>query len=162
MIKSLQLLRDLPVQIIHLTGARDERLVADNYLRENISAYVAAFHQAMEIPYSAADVVIARAGAASLAEIAFFALPAILIPYPYSADDHQTRNAEIFMRAGAAILLKESELSIDLLASKIKTLIGDTQQLQLMSQNCAKLAPKNAASLVVSTMEKYTTHEARL
>lgn len=162
MIKSLQLLRDLPVQIIHLTGARDERLVADNYLRENISAYVAAFHQAMEIPYSAADVVIARAGAASLAEIAFFALPAILIPYPYAADDHQTRNAEIFMRAGAAILLKESELSIDLLASKIKTLIGDAQELQRMSQNCAKLAPKNAASLVVSTMEKYTTHEARL
>ena len=162
MIKSLSLLHELPMQIIHLSGARDERLVADNYQRENIRSYVAAFHHEMEIPYNAADFVIARAGAASLAEIASFALPAILIPYPYAADDHQTCNAEIFVRSGAAILLKESELSIDLLASRIKELIASPQQLQLMSLNCAKLAPKNAASLVVSTMEKYTTHEARL
>jgi UDP-N-acetylglucosamine--N-acetylmuramyl-(pentapeptide) pyrophosphoryl-undecaprenol N-acetylglucosamine transferase len=162
MIKSLPLLRDLPLQVIHLAGARDERMVADNYQRENISAYVAAFHHQMEIPYNAADLVIARAGAASLAEIAFFALPAILVPYPYAADDHQTRNAEIFARAGAAVLLREPELSIDVLANKIKELIGNSQQLQRMSENCAKLAPKNAASLVVATMEKYTTHDTRL
>ncbi len=161
-IKSLPLLRDAPLQIIHLSGARDERLVADNYRRENIPAYVAAFHHEMEELYSAADLVIARAGAASLSEIAFFALPAILIPYPYATDDHQTRNAEIFVKAGAAILLKESELEVELLARKIKELISDPKLLQTMSQHCGNLAPKNAASLVVSTMEKYTTHEARL
>ena len=54
----------------------------------------------MEEVYSAADFAIARAGAASLAELRIFALPAILIPYPYAADDHQTRNAEIFVRGG--------------------------------------------------------------
>ncbi|MEP7013924.1 MAG: undecaprenyldiphospho-muramoylpentapeptide beta-N-acetylglucosaminyltransferase [Verrucomicrobiota bacterium] len=161
-IKSLPLLRDFPFQVIHLSGARDERLVADNYRRENIPAYVAAFHHEMEQPYSAADLVIARAGAASLAEIAFFALPSILIPYPYAADDHQTRNAEIFVGAGAAILLREAELSVETLARKIKESVGDPQQLQRMSESCARLAPKNAAGLVVATMEKYTTHETRL
>src|SRR6266480_1292210 len=161
-IKSLPLLHDAPIQMIHLTGARDERLVADNYQREKIHSHVAAFHHEMEIPYSAADFVIARAGAASLAEIAFFALPAVLIPYPYAADDHQTRNAEIFVRAGAATLLKESELSMEMLATKIKEMIGNPQQLRRMSESCARLAPRSAAGLVVSTMEKYTTHDARL
>ena len=66
------------------------------------------------------------------------------------------------VRAGAAILLKESELSVEILAGKIKELIGNPQQLRRMSESCARLAPKNAAGLVVSTMEKYTTHDARL
>ena len=160
-IKSLPALHDAPLQVIHLSGARDERLVADNYRRENIPAHVAAFHHRMEEVYSAADFAVARAGAASLAELASFALPAILIPYPYAADNHQTRNAEIFVRAGAAVLLKESELSGDLLARKIKEVIGNAKQLQRMSENCSRLAPKDAAGRVVATMEKYTNHDSR-
>src|SRR6476646_3476099 len=105
-IKSLPALHDLPIQIIHLSGTRDERLVADNYQREKIPAYVAAFHHAMEELYSAADFAIARSGAASLAELATCSLPSILIPFPYAAEDHQTKNAEIFVNAGAALLLK--------------------------------------------------------
>jgi len=161
-IKSLPSLQDVPLQVIHLSGGRDERLVADNYRRENIPAFVAAFHHRMEEVYSAADLIVARAGAASLAEFAAFSLPGILIPFPYAADDHQSRNAEIFARAEAAILLKESELSGELLAGKIKELIGDAQKLRCMSENCSRLAPENAAGLVVATMEKYTTHDARL
>ena len=161
-IKSLPSLQDVPLQVIHLSGGRDERLVADNYRRENIPAFVAAFHHRMEEAYSAADLIVARAGAASLAEFAAFSLPGILIPFPYAADDHQSRNAEIFARAEAAILLKESELSGELLAGKIKELIGDAQKLRCMSENCSRLAPENAAGLVVATMEKYSTHDARL
>jgi UDP-N-acetylglucosamine--N-acetylmuramyl-(pentapeptide) pyrophosphoryl-undecaprenol N-acetylglucosamine transferase len=156
MIKSLPSLHGVPLQVIHLAGTRDERLVADNYRRENIPAYVAAFHHQMEVVYSAADFTVARAGAASLAELAFFALPGILIPYPYATDDHQSRNAEIFVRADAAILLKESELSGDLLARKIKDLIGDIPKIRRMSANCSRLAPKDAAGLVAATIEKYT------
>jgi UDP-N-acetylglucosamine--N-acetylmuramyl-(pentapeptide) pyrophosphoryl-undecaprenol N-acetylglucosamine transferase len=159
LIKSLPLLQGVPFQVIHLSGSRDERLVADNYRRENIPAFVAAFHHRMEEVYSAADFAIARAGAASLAELAVFALPGILIPFPYAADDHQTRNAEIFVRAGSAILLKESEISGDVLARKIKELIGDTQKLRRMSENCSRLAPKDAANRVVATMERYTNHD---
>ena len=106
MIKALPFLRNAPLQVIHLSGTRDERLVADNYRRENIPAHVAAFHHRMEEAYSAADLVVARAGAASLAEFAAFSLPGILIPFPYATDDHQTRNAEIYAHVQAAILLK--------------------------------------------------------
>ena len=163
MIKSMPALNGQALQVIHLSGARDERLLADNYRRENIPAYVAAFHHAMEEVYSAADFAVARSGAASLAELATFSLPAILIPFPYAADDHQTRNAEIFARNEAAIMLKESEPFGDLLARKIRELIGDPTTLQRMAANIAQLAPKNAAGRVVETMEKYTelNHDAR-
>lgn len=160
-IKSLPALHDVPVQVIHLSGARDERLVADNYQRENIPAYVSAFHHRMEEIYSAADLTVARSGAASLAEFAFFGLPGILIPYPYAADDHQSRNAQIFVQANAAILLKESELSGDLLARKIKALVGDMQKIRRMSENCSHLAPKDAAGRVAATLEKYTNNGHR-
>ncbi len=162
-IKSMAAFRELPLQVIHLAGARDETLVADNYRRENIPAYVAAFHHQMEAVYSAADFAIARSGAASLAELAAFSLPAILIPYPFAADNHQTRNAEIFARAEAAIILKESELSGDVLARKIRELVGDANKLHRMSDNSSRLAPKDAADLVVKAMEKYTQpdHDAR-
>lgn len=155
-IRSLPSLQGEALQVIHLSGARDERLAADNYQRENIPAYVAAFHHAMEVVYSAADLAIARSGAASLAELAAFALPSVLIPFPYAADDHQTRNAEIFTRADAAIMLREAELGGDVLARKIRELIGDPTRLRRMSERCAQLAPKNAANLVADTMEKYT------
>src|SRR6266849_768671 len=161
-IKSLPFLQGVPLQVIHLSGARDERLVADNYRRESVPASVAPFHHRMEEVYSAADLLVARAGAASLAEFAAFSLPGILIPFPYAADDHQTRNADIYARAEAAILLKESEISGELLARKIRELIENPERIREMSANCLPLAPKNAAGLMVTTMEKYTTHEARL
>lgn len=156
-IRSLPALQGQPFQVIHLAGARDERLVADNYQRENISAYVAAFHHAMAEVYSAADIALARSGAASLAELAAFSLPSVLIPFPYAAEDHQTRNAEIFVRADAAILLREAELSGDLLAQNIRELMSDPQRVHRMSENCGRLAPKNAAQLVAETMERYTS-----
>src|SRR3989440_2395643 len=162
LIKSVPFLQGVQLQVIHLSGPRDERLVADNYRRENVPAYVAAFYHRMEEVYSAADLLVARSGAASLAEFAAFSLPSILIPFPYAADDHQTRNAEIYAHAQAAILLKESEISGELLARKIRELIESPERIREMSANCSPLAPKNAAGLMVTTMEKYTTHEARV
>ena len=128
LIKAMPSLQGIPLQVIHLSGSRDERLLEDNYRRENIPAHVAAFHHRMEEVYSAADFVIARAGAASLAELAAFALPALLVPYPYAADDHQTRNAEIFVRANAALMLQESEFSGELLAKKIRDLLSESRR----------------------------------
>ena len=158
-IKSLPSLQGIPLQVIHLAGARDERLVADNYRREHVPAYVAAFHHKMEEVYSAADFTIARSGAASLSELAAFALPGVLIPYPYAAEDHQTRNAEIFARANAAIILKEADLTGELLAHRIRELLTDIAKLRRMAENCSRLAPANAAALVVDAMEKYTQQQ---
>jgi len=156
MIKSLPLLREAPLQVIHLSGTRDERMVAENYHREQIPAFVAAFHHHMEEVYSAADFAIARSGAASLAELASFELPTILIPFPYAADDHQTRNAEIFARAGAAVVLTESHLSAELLAQNVKEMIAHPDHLRRMREKAAQLAPRDAAMRVANTMEKYT------
>jgi UDP-N-acetylglucosamine--N-acetylmuramyl-(pentapeptide) pyrophosphoryl-undecaprenol N-acetylglucosamine transferase len=157
MIKSLPALDGAPLQVIHLTGTRDEKLVADNYRRAKLPAFVAAFHHRMEELYSAADFAVARSGAASLAELAAFGLPAILIPFPYAADDHQTRNAEIFTKAGAAIVVRESEIQDDALAHKILPFIQDRGRLQRMSESAAKLSTRNAACAVVETIEKYTS-----
>src|SRR5213596_1698257 len=162
LIKALPFLQGVPLQVIHLSGARDERLVSDNYRRENVPAYIAPFHHRMEEVYSASDLVVARAGAASLAEFAAFSLPGILIPFPYAADDHQTRNAEIYAQAEAAILLKQSEISGESLARNIRELIENPERIREMSVNCSILAPKDAAGRVATTMEKYTTHEARI
>jgi UDP-N-acetylglucosamine--N-acetylmuramyl-(pentapeptide) pyrophosphoryl-undecaprenol N-acetylglucosamine transferase len=155
MIKALPSLQDRKLQVIHLTGAREEKLVADNYRRENVPAFVAAFYHRMEELYSAADFAIGRSGAASLAELATFLLPAILIPYPYAAEDHQTRNAEIFATAGAALMLKESEITGESLSRQIGELLDDPQLLRGMSEAAAAQAPRDAAGLVVDTMEKY-------
>lgn len=161
MIKALPALQGTPLQVIHLTGSRDARLLEDNYRRENLPAFVAPFHHAMAELYSAADFAIARSGAASLAELAAFGLPSLLIPYPYAADDHQTRNAEIYAQAKAAVMLKEAELVDDLLGKKIQQLLGAPETLREMSAAAAALAPKNAAELVVETMERYShPHDA--
>jgi UDP-N-acetylglucosamine--N-acetylmuramyl-(pentapeptide) pyrophosphoryl-undecaprenol N-acetylglucosamine transferase len=162
MIKALPFLHDLQLQVIHLSGRRDEQLMTDNYRRENIPAFVAPFHHAMEELYSASDFAIARSGAASLSELAVFGLPSILIPYPYAAEDHQTRNAEIFVRADAAILLKESEIVTDVLAQMIRSVTNNRERLARMSQNARRLAPTDAATLVAETIERYTAHDGRV
>jgi len=121
-----------------------------------VPAFVAAFHHRMEEVYSAADLAVARSGAASLAELASFSLPGILIPFPYAADDHQTRNAEIFTKADAAIVVKEAEILDDVLARRIREIIDDPERLQRMSKNSARLSSHDAANTVVETMERYT------
>ncbi len=153
-IKALPLLKELPLQLVHLTGARDESLVTANCRRENFPAFVAAFHRRMEEAYSVADLAIARSGAASLAELAHFGIPAILVPYPAAAEDHQTLNAEVFERAGAAVVLQERDATAEAVAGKVKELVTGEGRLREMSEKCRALAPQNAAERVVETIFK--------
>jgi UDP-N-acetylglucosamine--N-acetylmuramyl-(pentapeptide) pyrophosphoryl-undecaprenol N-acetylglucosamine transferase len=153
-IKALPFLKELPLQFIHLTGSQDEALVLANYRRENIPAHVAAFHPRMEEAYSAADFAIARSGAASLAELAQFALPSLLIPYPHAAENHQVFNAEIFARAGAAEVMEEASITPETLTEKVRTFL-DPARLDPMIGSSKNLAPRNAAQRVVEAMEKF-------
>lgn len=141
----------LPPQFIHLTGSKDENAVREVYQKAGVRAWVGAFHHAMQDAYSAADVAVARSGAASLTELAFFKLPSILIPYPFAADDHQTRNAEIFSSAGAGFLLKESEAYGRRLADEI-TGILDRVVYQKMMDACEKLNRIDAAERVADVL----------
>jgi len=142
------------LQVIHLTGAGDEAEMAQLYRAEGVAAYVAAFFHQMENAYSAADLVVARSGAASLSEISHFALPSILIPYPHAAENHQQLNAEIFARAGAARLLKESETTGETLAAAIRKLADDLELLEIMGRHSRSLAPQDAAVCVADTIER--------
>jgi UDP-N-acetylglucosamine--N-acetylmuramyl-(pentapeptide) pyrophosphoryl-undecaprenol N-acetylglucosamine transferase len=155
LIDSLPQLAGRPLQIIHLAGRQDEQLMRESYAKAGIPAFVAAFWHRMEMAYSAADFAIARSGAASLTELSHFALPSILIPYPYAAEDHQTLNAKIFERAGAAELLVERETTGENLAKKLLWFLDDPARLSEASARCASLAPQGAAGRVADTILKF-------
>jgi UDP-N-acetylglucosamine--N-acetylmuramyl-(pentapeptide) pyrophosphoryl-undecaprenol N-acetylglucosamine transferase len=144
-----------PLQIIHLSGKQDEQSLRDSYAKAGVPAYVAAFHHRMEEAYSAADIAIARSGAASLTELSHFALPSILIPYPFAAEDHQTFNAKIFERAGAAALLNERETTGETLSKKLLGFLDDPARLAEASARSASLAPQQAAERVANTILKF-------
>ncbi len=154
-IDALPELKKAGVQIIHLTGRNDEQEALASYRREDFPAYVAAFHHRMEEAYSAADCAISRSGAASLAELSHFGIPSILIPYPHAAENHQAFNAEIFARAGAAAVLSEAETTGEILAGKVRALMGDAAALQQMSERMKTLAPRDAAERVADVVEKF-------
>jgi UDP-N-acetylglucosamine--N-acetylmuramyl-(pentapeptide) pyrophosphoryl-undecaprenol N-acetylglucosamine transferase len=149
---SAEALKESSIQVIHFTGKGDEALVRDSYAKAGIPSFVAAFWHRMELAYSAADLAIARSGAASVTELSRFALPSVLIPYPFAAEDHQTLNAKIFERAGAAVLLAEREITNDVLAQRLRHLLQDRHHLAGMSERSAALAPRDAAEQVADVI----------
>ncbi len=145
-------LADLQLQVIHLSGSQDDHALRQAYQSAGIPAFVAAFHHRMEEAYSAADLVVARSGAASLTELSHFAIPGILIPYPFAAEDHQTLNARIFERGGAAVLLPESEAAGGALATKLRSLLEDPSRISEMAHHSGTLAPRKSAEKVADTI----------
>jgi UDP-N-acetylglucosamine--N-acetylmuramyl-(pentapeptide) pyrophosphoryl-undecaprenol N-acetylglucosamine transferase len=152
LVQALPALQARPVQIIHLTGKEDEARMREAYAQAGVPAFVAAFFHRMECAYSAADFAIARSGAASLTELSHFALPAVLVPYPHAAEDHQTRNAQIFAEAGAAVLLPERDLASGTLAEQLRELLEDAARRATMSARCAALAPHGAAERIADLL----------
>jgi UDP-N-acetylglucosamine--N-acetylmuramyl-(pentapeptide) pyrophosphoryl-undecaprenol N-acetylglucosamine transferase len=140
-------LRTLPgaVRIRHQTGTADHERVVDGWSRLGIAARVDAFVTDMGAAYADADVVVARAGAMSCAEITARGLPAILVPYPHAADDHQRHNAEALVRAGAAILIADGELDGERLSAALRPLLEDAGARQRMAA-AARLAGRPDAA----------------
>lgn len=149
------------VQFVHLTGAHDEQFVRESYEKNGIRGKVMSFCDQMELAYSAADVVVARSGASTLTEIAAFGLPAILIPYPQAAGNHQWHNARVFESAGAARLLDQSQFSgIDpergvRLAKAITELLDDETGRARMAEAARLLAVDDAAERLAGLLEQY-------
>jgi UDP-N-acetylglucosamine--N-acetylmuramyl-(pentapeptide) pyrophosphoryl-undecaprenol N-acetylglucosamine transferase len=144
-----------PVQSIHLSGPNDQDELRQAYDDAGIPAWVAPFHHRMEAAYSVADIAIARSGAASLTELSHFGLPSILIPYPHAAEDHQTLNARIFEKAGAATLVAETEAAEQTLSKVLMGLLDDETRLSEMSGRAANLAQRDAAERVAETILKF-------
>jgi UDP-N-acetylglucosamine--N-acetylmuramyl-(pentapeptide) pyrophosphoryl-undecaprenol N-acetylglucosamine transferase len=107
----------------------------------------------MEHFYSLADVVISRSGAASLTELSHYRLPSVLVPYPAAADDHQTFNARIFQRAGAARILTENKTTPEELHASVAEILADPALRQGMADAAGKLASEDAARRVAEEIE---------
>ncbi len=102
-----------------------------------------------------ADLLICRAGALTLAEVACVGVPSILVPFPHAIDDHQTRNAEVLVQAGAAQLLPESELSAEQLRTRVQALIAEPAQLQAMAQAARACGQPQATRLIADRCRPY-------
>jgi UDP-N-acetylglucosamine--N-acetylmuramyl-(pentapeptide) pyrophosphoryl-undecaprenol N-acetylglucosamine transferase len=102
--------------------------------------------------YACADLVVSRCGANALAEITACGLPSILVPYPYAADDHQTKNAEELVAAGGGMLLPDAALSGEALAAEIAALLDKPERLQTMALAARSLGRRDAADRVVTLL----------
>ena len=141
------------VQFIHLAGQADANISEINFRRQRLTAVVQAFSTEMEHFYSLADVVISRSGAASLTELSHYGLPAVLIPYPAAADDHQSFNARIFERAGAARILVENKTTPEELQKCVMEILDDASLRAKMAEASARLAGADAAKRVAEEIE---------
>ena len=142
------------VRIIHITGKSEFDSVKEALEGSGIEHHVSPFCQRMELAYELADLAIARSGASSLTELAAFAVPSILIPYPYAAEDHQTRNAEVFSKRKAAILMKEDELSRRSLGKVVNDLFADPETLGKLGTAMGDLAIRDAAENICDMIEE--------
>ncbi len=146
-----ELMRSIPaLHVIHQTGEKDYQEAQRIYLEAGVPAEITPFIEQMPDAFRRADLLICRSGASTVAEVAAAGKPAIFIPFPHAADDHQRRNAEAFERAGAAVLIPEAELDAERLAEAITSLLKDASRLGRMSQAARALAHANAAQQIAA------------
>ena len=149
--------KDSEMQLIWQTGKfyYDEAVkeVKENHLEENVKPTV--FIERMDYAYSVADVVISRAGAISISELALVQKPVIFVPLPTAAEDHQTKNAMQLVDAGAAVMVKNDETEL-VLIPKLQELLRDKARQEEMKANIAQFARPNAAEDIVGVILKAT------
>lgn len=132
-------------RIVHQTGVHDAEMVRAAYAAAGVDARVEPFLFDMHVAMHAADLVVCRAGATTLAELAAAGKPAVLVPLPTATDDHQRVNAAAVVRAGAAVLVEQQELPGGRLVTTIAALLADEPERRRMSLESAALAKPDAA-----------------
>lgn len=135
------------LQVIHITGRTDYQSVKQIYIKENIKSKPIPFLDEIDRAYTASDLVIARAGATTIAELTYFAKPSILIPYP-ERRVHQIENAHFLSNNNAAMTIEEKDLNAEGMKDLILDLIKDAEKLKGMSKNSKRLSNPSAASLL--------------
>lgn len=143
------------IQVWHQTGAHDYEIVKEAYTKLNLqSTKIEPFIHDMATAYEWADLVVCRAGATTVAELAVIGLPAIFIPAPQAVDDHQTANANSLVKHGAAVILPQSELSCDRLFDEINQFCLKPERLTQMAINASGLGNLDATSNVVNVCRR--------
>jgi UDP-N-acetylglucosamine--N-acetylmuramyl-(pentapeptide) pyrophosphoryl-undecaprenol N-acetylglucosamine transferase len=138
------------IRIIHQTGDRDFTEVKEAYRREGFDAEVSSFIHDMDRAYAAADLVLCRSGATTLFELMAMGKPAVLVPYPYAANDHQTLNARALVQAGAAIMVANGDLNGAQLGKILRQLSADPARLKEMGEQALSLARPEAGQRIVN------------
>lgn len=151
-IEALHQKQALP-HILHQTGASDLDRIRTGYAKLGVTCDVRAFIDNMADAYQKADLVIARAGALTLAELALASKPAILIPLPTSADDHQTKNAKEFALRGAARLLPQHDTTAGELAIEIQRILTEAATRHRMAAAMGTLAFPRATQNIVDRLQ---------
>ncbi len=142
------------IKVIHQTGEKDQEQVQADYRQRGIDALVAGFFMKMDEVYAEADLVVSRAGATTLSELAVLGKPAILIPYPSAADNHQEKNGQYYVSGGGAVQYIEKELDAAQLGTTIVELIYNQEHLTKMGAAMKAIAfPQAAKSIVACCLE---------
>jgi len=148
------------ISIVCQTGTRDFDMVREAFQRSGLQGRVERFIDAMDREVAKAGLVVARAGATTLAELTAAGRPSILIPLPTATDDHQRKNAEALKAAGAAEVIDQKDLTGEKLADRILALAADRPQRKEMSAAARRLARPDAADRIVDAVLRLAGHTA--
>jgi UDP-N-acetylglucosamine--N-acetylmuramyl-(pentapeptide) pyrophosphoryl-undecaprenol N-acetylglucosamine transferase len=150
--------------ILHQSGPRQLEATRSAYLNSRAPGdryRVSAFLDDMPLCFAAADLVLARSGASTVAELAAAGKPSLLVPFPRAADDHQRKNADVMVKAGAAELLLESNLNEETLLAALVALFADRERLTAMSLKARSQAHPEAASKIAERIAELAVKKGR-
>lgn len=147
------------IRIIHQTGEHDYNEVRKSYHERGVAAEVRAFIDDMPGALAQADLVISRAGATAVAELAAAGRASILIPFPGATDQHQLENARTMQKAGAALVIEQSELTPERLGGEIRGLLLNPAALEAMENHAKGLARPDAAARIADLVEHFVRKE---
>jgi len=133
------------LEVIHQTGPRDREAVEKATGACGFQPHVQEFITDMSAAYAAADLVVCRAGATTLAELTVCKKPSILVPFPAAADNHQVMNARSLVDAGAAVMIEERDLTGELLAAEIRAILTSPERREAMARAAGRLGSPQAA-----------------
>jgi UDP-N-acetylglucosamine--N-acetylmuramyl-(pentapeptide) pyrophosphoryl-undecaprenol N-acetylglucosamine transferase len=161
-LRSLAGLHDLKdrLHFIHVAGADQFAEVRLRYVSEGFEANVFDFCRAMQVVYSATDLILCRAGATTLQEIAYFGLPSVLVPLPTAAGDHQSGNARLLAREDRAMWVPQAELRAGFLRKLVLSFLGDQGRFRTRGERLRSYFPERALDSFLSDVaeEGYTRH----
>jgi UDP-N-acetylglucosamine--N-acetylmuramyl-(pentapeptide) pyrophosphoryl-undecaprenol N-acetylglucosamine transferase len=149
----IALAREAPLAIVHQTGDKGLADTVERYRAAGVAAECHAFIKDMAAAYQRADVIVSRAGATTVAELAITGKPAVFIPYPFAADNHQELNARAMADAGAALMFRQAELTADALAGALRPLLTDPALRAEMGTKMKAQARPAAAKTVIDWCE---------
>jgi UDP-N-acetylglucosamine--N-acetylmuramyl-(pentapeptide) pyrophosphoryl-undecaprenol N-acetylglucosamine transferase len=142
------------LEVVHQTGERECDEVKRRYRERSVTAEVLPFIHDMAAAYRRADVVVSRAGATTVAELSLCRKPAVLIPFPYAADNHQVQNAQALVEAGAAVMILQSDLDAQRLADEVGAILTEGKRRVAMAAAAGKVSsPHSAQDICESCLE---------